>query len=249
MRVWWWCPIGECCWRRPDDDYETWDLLCAHLEKEHGLDEADAQAECRKIEHEHAIGERLAEAGNIFGPMTLDTFPANDPNGAAALATVREYLSWVKEGARQSLYIYGPPGVGKSGLAWSIVEQCPDAIRWVNTRALLADAKAQLTRGGHVIPHPLLVADPNVDIVVLDDLGVDKPTAFLADLTGRLVEALYLRGTGFITTSNFSPPQLATRLDVGEPMAGRRIVSRIVQGATTLKLDRPNLRLGSGEAA
>jgi DNA replication protein DnaC len=46
-----------------------------------------------------------------------------------------------------------------------------------------------------------------------------------------------------VVTSNYSPSQLTRRLGHDDPIIGKRIVSRLVENAVIVKLDRADLGL------
>lgn len=51
-----------------------------------------------------------------------------------------------------------------------------------------------------------------------------------------------------IVTTNYSPSGLAQRLGQDDPVVGQRIVSRLIDGALRIKLDRADQRLRTAAA-
>lgn len=81
-------------------------------------------------------------------------------------------------------------------------------------------------------------------LLILDDLGAERVTDWQLDVVARIVEHHYDRNeTNTIVTSNYSPADLARRLGKDDPIQGERIVSRLIEGAIKLKLDRADLRV------
>jgi DNA replication protein DnaC len=70
-----------------------------------------------------------------------------------------------------------------------------------------------------------------VPVLVLDDLGGERPTEWAVSQLLRLVNTRYERKLPTCFLSNFTPGELAKRLGHEDPVAGERIVSRMVEGA------------------
>jgi DNA replication protein DnaC len=79
-------------------------------------------------------------------------------------------------------------------------------------------------------------------LIVLDDVGAERPTEFALETLALIVEHNHVRGTPMIVTTNYSPSALAQRLGQDDPVLGQRIVSRLIEGALRIKLDRADLR-------
>jgi DNA replication protein DnaC len=170
---------------------------------------------------------------------SFDSYPADDAIGAKAK---RDAIEWLDE-SESSLLIFGPVGSGKSGLAWSIVvEQINRRQGWddhlfVNVRQLLTRMRRSFGTGDAYDPTDELI---EAQTLVLDDLGAERVTDWTREVLATIVEGRYLQDQGTIVTSNFAPSQLARRFD--DPIIGKRIVSRLTQDATQIKLDRADLR-------
>ena len=181
-----------------------------------------------------------AEAGDSLAAFTLDTFPADDIPGRAALKIAR---AWVERG-EGGLYIRDRPH-RPIGLAYAIAR--PEEIihhrlltRFVNVRALLAELRLEIAEGKSPDVREKVLAD----ILVLDDLGAERPTAWAVETISTIVEDFFRDdGGALIVTTNYSPAELATRLSPPDDLiAGQRIVSRLVQHTFALHLDRADLR-------
>jgi DNA replication protein DnaC len=239
------CPIRGCS-RSFADDHELYDHLTG---RHHELDSDDANEHCKREwrRHQHA---KLRTGRNLMWNWTLETFPADDVTGRRALKAAREWLA--AEGERpwpSRVFIDGPPGTGKTGLAWSIAREwiddpngeCYGEVEFENVRALLEEQRARFDRGEPKAIGHLLDGDTD-RLVVLDDLGAERPTEWALETIALIVERLHATSTPMIVTTNYSPSALAARWGRADPVAGERIVSRLLDGAVRIRLDRQNLR-------
>jgi DNA replication protein DnaC len=160
-------------------------------------------------------------------------------------------------GNKPSLYLYGGVGSGKTGLAWSLLkarleyeydyEQSPRQYpSWANVIELLDQAKAAMSAGDQESPIRALYDSA---LLVLDDLGAERPTDWALDAISALVQHRHSARRPNIVTSNYSPSELAKRLGHADPVIGQRIVSRLVDNCVKVRLDRPDLRLNQRLAA
>ena len=164
---------------------------------------------------------------------TLDTFPADDDAGQAALHAARD---WIESGNASRFYVYGPPGTGKTGLAYSIAHELSQRYpweaepNWINVRLFLAEARARMSRGERFVLDDHDVMAP-WGTLILDDLGAERVTDWALDTVAQIVERHYDENdVSIIVTSNYSPSELAARLGRDDPVAGERIVSRLIPG-------------------
>jgi len=181
------------------------------------------------------------------------------PQLRAPYGIARAWVEEYREGAGTNLFIYGPAGVGKTGLAWCVARDdlehggCPS---FVNLRRLLDELRARISaeRAYELEPawSPALGADPREalrdgsELLVLDDLTAERRTAWGLDELALIIEERYDSGDGgLVVTANYGPAELAARLGGRrDPQAGERLVSRILHGATRIEIEGPNLRLG-----
>lgn len=195
-------------------------------------------------------------AGRLFryADWSFDTYPTDGTNTRALELAKRwagvdgtnnpETGDWEDLGI--NLYLYGAVGTGKTGLAWSIarywVEQDIGPAHFVNVRELLAAARDYYSHGGN---DPLQkIGEPQLeDLLVLDDLGAERPTDWTRETIATLVERRYQAQANTIVTSNYSPSQLISRLDPRDHIIGQRIVSRLIESCTVVQVAGPDRRL------
>lgn len=171
---------------------------------------------------------------------TLDTFPT-DHGGVAALKRAIDWLDGAFRGDGRNLILFGDVGVGKSGLAWSLIrracEQGRDALM-VNWRDYLHDLRETFRSNERPDWRPL-----HVPILALDDLGAERPTGFAVEELATLVDTRHRERLPVIVTSNYTPAELIVRLGDGDDARGKRIVSRLVDRAVQVRMTGPDRRL------
>ncbi len=261
----WHCPVKDCrvavrvaLEEERDDGLppppDQQDLLHRHLVSVHGLDQDwNTSNEVWNEQWRRRNIRRLQEGRDRMRGWTLDTFPADDVTGRRALRQVR---AWHEDDDKWAwrVFIYGPPGTGKTGLAyglcwrwlhvdlefpeWGADRHNFEPVLFCNMRQYLAEQQARMSRGEGTDFEPLLRSG----LVVLDDLGAERPTPWALDKIALTIEGRYETKGVLVVTSNYAPNELAARLGHEDPMVGQRLVSRLTDGALVIKLDRPDLR-------
>jgi DNA replication protein DnaC len=223
---------------------------------------------CADIEHEREEADRrdrslersLRRAGGTTRllTMSLDTHP-----DTAAVKAATAWIAGWQRGDRHNLWLAGPVGLGKTGLAWSIVRELVTGsverywetpaderdvepripalmIRWAD---LLDDLRAAFDRdrhaqtsGDYADPSLLLERAKQVGVLALDDLGRERPTPWALERLANLVETRYGEMRPTIVTSNYGSRDLIVRLDPSG-VDGERIVDRLVHDAVPFRFD------------
>lgn len=145
-----------------------------------------------------------------------------------------------------SWFLYGPSGVGKTGLAvglaWERIKLDDElkSLRFTTAPAMLSELRSTYNRSGDD-PTEQDVIDKyaQADLLLLDDLGAEqvKNTGWVEDRLYQIIGERHDNLRPTIFTSNLSIAQLATRI-------GERITWRIVEmvSKNILHLTGPNLR-------
>jgi hypothetical protein len=185
---------------------------------------------------------------------TLREIDEEDPHPDIAGENHPIWEEYFSENWNRNLYVYGGVGSGKTGLAWSLLrgrvqvahydyeESEAQYPAFANVVELLDEAKAAMRDGDGGSPIRKLYESK---LLVLDDLGAERPTDWTRDAIHALVQHRYSRELPTIVTSNYAPSALARRLGHDDPMIGRRIVSRLTENCVQVKLDRADLRTRS----
>jgi DNA replication protein DnaC len=204
--------------------------LCPKCEDE--VEAEDAEREYAEI---RAGLEKRAGFPALHKEWTLDTYLAgltgHDLGEAGrSLSRAREWLADYRSEGRSNLLLYGPVGGGKTGLAVGVAKELIAElvpVRFIVLREFLHDMVERISQG-------LPAGDPalyEVAVLVLDDLGAERPTDYARNELAVLVERRYQAQLPIIVTSNYEPGELAGRIGHDDPIVGERIVSRLADGA------------------
>src|SRR5262249_51838761 len=152
---------------------------------------------------------------------TLASHP--DP---AHVASVIPWLEHYVQGERRNLILHGRTGRGKTGLAVGLlraaIEEHDRRGLFVNFREVLYDLRRSYTTGA---PATTVERAQRAPLLVLDDLGAERPTDHARDELAVLVERRHGRELPTVVTSNLDLARLVRRLGHDDPVVGERIVS------------------------
>jgi DNA replication protein DnaC len=169
-----------------------------------------------------------------------------DPAGREpAQEAAAEWLdSWLDSGASRNLYLHGPAGEGKTGLAVALGREqiaygC--TVRFFVGREWLESIKRSFAGDGDSAE--LEDAARNPQLLILDDLGSERATPFALERLLGLIDHRYRHELPTIVSSNFAPSALVTELGKVDETVGERIVSRLVEDAVKVRFAYGNLRL------
>jgi DNA replication protein DnaC len=162
------------------------------------------------------------------------------------------------EGKKTGLLINGPVGTGKTHAAWlAAAEWCASTGTWprpgnvifLRVTDLLDALRPQDDRA------PVRVRDcQEADLLVLDDLGAEKPSEWAAERLYMIIDERYVNCLPLIVTTNYPEARLAARLSGlpdnagGQAVAqgpGTRIASRLAEMCTTVPMKGRDRRMGA----
>lgn len=213
----------------------------------------------RRLWHERMVFERCWRGAGVpreWRDNTFDSFPLS-PATAAALRLVRTWTETDSD-SQPWLYLYGPVGTGKTGLAVAAMRSRLESGAVVGGMRFCAipDLLDQL-RPNHPGRDELFDALKSSPLLVLDDFGPEKVTAWAYERLYVLINHRFGDHLPTIFTSNLSLPELSRHLehqvntplqgqlfdDVEQlPEAGPRIASRIMGKARLVELSGPDIR-------
>lgn len=147
------------------------------------------------------------------------------------------------------LFIFGDPGVGKTGLAISIMqavmERGIDAL-FIRSLDLMNRLRASIAEGTHD-GDELLDLVKRVRWLVLDDLATERPTPYVLEQLYAVIEERRASGLYTVITSNYSLRDLEAHwrpleTKPGAFHAGKRITERINEYCLSVHVKSSNLR-------
>lgn len=195
-------------------------------------------------EHASRAEERLAaarrecygDAEARWGKAALSEVRCSE----GVLAAARGYASdaaGIRAG--RGLIVCGEPDVGKSHLAAAICNEVMRhglRCRFVNVPAMLASME------GYGERMAFASSLTRCDLVVLDDLGTERDSAYAAELLFLAVDALYTSMTAALVTTNLTAAELADP----SGLSAKRILGRLKEGARVIDYRGPSMRTGAG---
>lgn len=148
-------------------------------------------------------------------------------------------IALANEENTQGAYIFGASGLGKTHLAIGLLKKRMERGRtglFVVVPELMESLRRCLRESGD--DFEILQALYNVDCLVLDDLGAEKATEWVAERLYLVVNQRYLSNRMTVITSNCKPEEMKERL--GEQ--GKRITSRVLEMCKIIQLKGEDYR-------
>lgn len=172
---------------------------------------------------------------------SLANFKVDVSAGAGrAWAKVKEYLDeWDenREGGR-GLYFCGDVGTGKTHLAVAVLNELIHRKR-VPSLFVTVPEFLDNVRGAYNVPgrdmDEWMEAVKNAEFLVLDDLGSERPSAWVQERLFVIVNHRYREALPTVFTSNIGPKDLAAQL-------GERTASRIIAMCDWISLEGEDYR-------
>lgn len=165
---------------------------------------------------------------------------ANPPATTRAYAKVEDYLGdWAENReAGRGLYFCGGVGAGKTHLAVAVMNELMLRKRVPSLFVTVPELLDNL-RGAYMTPgrdlDEWMEAVKNADLLLLDDLGAEKPTPWVQERVFVIVNHRYREALPTIFTSNIGPEKLPAQL-------GERTASRIISMTEGVQLDAGDYR-------
>ncbi len=161
------------------------------------------------------------------------TFDKDDGKGSPQImAAAKKYAADFPQHLRDGmgLLYYGGIGTGKTFLAGCIAN------------AVLAQGyRAKMTNFATVADEMWAAPDKAVyiadlckyDLLILDDLGVERKSEYMQEMVYKIVNARYVAGAPVIVTTNLTPDELTKTADLGYA----RTYDRLLEKCLPIKVD------------
>lgn len=139
----------------------------------------------------------------------------------------------------KDLFIYGKPGNGKSHLAAAVgnsLNSLETIVVFCTFTELIERIKGTFSGEYGESEASIMNAICSADLLILDDVGVEKATDFTIDVLFRIVERRTKHYRKTVFTSNYSAKELVTRYskEIGS-IEAQRVVGRIISNAAMVE--------------
>ena len=154
------------------------------------------------------------------------TFEKDDGAGDPQLVTTAklyaaDFAQYLKNG--MGLLYYGGVGTGKTFLAASIANAVLDngyRVRLTNFATVADEMWAAQDKAAYIDDLS------KYDLVILDDLGVERKSEYMQEMVYKVVNARYVAGAPVIVTTNLTPDELTKTRDIGYTRTYDRLLEK-----------------------
>lgn len=181
--------------------------------------------------------------GRRFRERTFETFVVREHTRKAfeiALDYAKNFESYKEKG--EGLFITGGYGVGKTHLAAAIANYLISneiaTVIFGNVTTLLGRIRHTYSDGSQYEEEQVMKELYDVDLLIIDDLGKEKPTEWVEEKLYTVINERYENYRPIVVTSNLKLEEIEQRLE----NCGGAIVSRIIEMCRGIKIVGPDFR-------
>jgi DNA replication protein DnaC len=189
----------------------------------------------------------------------VGTTPAQGASLKQAKLLAQGFVDNYPMSAEKGLLLTGTSGVGKTHLAVAALKELirrGHAGLFCDYRELLKEIQASYNPASESTEMGILEPIRTVEILVLDDLGASKPSAWVLDIIGLVLNARYNEKRVTILTTNYfdeadgapeavkgpDGKRVMVREDTIADRVGARMRSRLFEMCRTVSVDAPDFR-------
>ncbi len=212
---------------------------------ENGYTDCTCNAADSKTYRRRAAGlpRRLQQAD--FANVNFGLYPEKlRPKARKAFKYVQEFCDQlVAQPDGQGLFIHGETGAGKSYMLGCVANYMAEhmSVKYLVYADFLDELRSTFgSRDKDENEHQMIEVVRSVDLLLLDDLGVERPTEFALRSLAQIVDYRYRNKLPLLVTSNFTLEELRERTK--SDLYGERIVWRLIETCTAMQLEG-NIRL------
>jgi len=144
-----------------------------------------------------------------------------------------ENFDSIKKTKKNGIFLAGPCGVGKSHLAYSIANSLINKGQSVISMTmidLLMHIRRSYDSSGQKSESDILKVYEDCTLLVIDDLGKEKPTEWTLSMIYTIIDRRYNSYKPVIVTTNYSAGELIDRLTIGaDSSSAHAIVDRLFE--------------------
>lgn len=147
----------------------------------------------------------------------------------------------------KGLCLIGPPGIGKTHIAVGVLREAMQktGVRglFYDTRELLKMIRSTYNPVVRTAEMDILRPVMDAELLVLDDLGAEKPSEWVEETMNLIVNTRYNERRPTIFTTNFEDTPDDTNLDSLKVRVGFRMHSRLHEMCEFLEYEGPDFRM------